>query len=73
MHIQQAVRRVPFAAEQEIANQLTKMQQMGVIKPTESLLSGISEKERWNTLRFCVDYWSLNSIICIHCREKLTS
>jgi len=42
MHIQQAVR---IAAKQETANQLNKMQQIGVIKPTESLSSGTSEKE----------------------------
>jgi len=40
----QAVRRVPFAVQQEIANQLAKMQQMGVIKPSESPWASPSEK-----------------------------
>jgi len=32
----QAVRRVPFGARQEIADQLAKMQHIGVIRPSES-------------------------------------
>jgi len=36
----QAVGRVPFAGRQEIANQLAKMQQMGVIITLEGMLDG---------------------------------
>ena len=33
----QAIRKIPFAARQEIAEQLKKMHKNGVIKPSESL------------------------------------
>ena len=46
----QAARRIPYAARQEIASQLKRMQLDGVIQPFEPL------SERDGSLRFCVDY-----------------
>ena len=60
----QAVRRVPFAARQEIEDQLAKMQKMNVIRssqiPWASLV--VLVRKRDGTLRFCVDYRGLNSM-----------
>ena len=59
----QPVRRVPFAARQEVASQLEKMQNNGVIKPSQSPWSSpvVLVRKRDGTLRFCVDYRFLNS------------
>ena len=50
----QAVRRIPFAARQEITDQLEKMQASGVIEPSESPWASpvvlVRKKDR--TLRF---------------------
>ena len=43
----QVVRRIPYAARQEITRQLMKMQLEGVIQPSESPWDSFSQKERW--------------------------
>ena len=60
----QLVRRTPFAARQEIANQLEGMQRSGVITPSKSPRSSLVVLVRkWDgTLQFCVDYRVLNSV-----------
>ena len=56
-----SVRRTPFAARQEIANQLERMQRSGVITPSKSPWSSDSSpivlvRKRDGTLQFCIDY-----------------
>ena len=60
----QAVRRIPFAARQEIVEQLEKMQRNGVIKPSESPWASpvVLVRKRDGSLRFCVDYRALNLV-----------
>ena len=60
----QAVRRIPFAARQEITDQLEKMQASGVIEPSESPWASpvVLVRKKDGTLRFCVDYRALNSV-----------
>ena len=62
--INQVARRVPFAARQEIAAQLSKMQEQGVIQPSKSPWASpvILVRKRDGSLRFCVDYRALNSV-----------
>ena len=60
----QTVRKVPFAAQQEITDQLAKMQEMNVIRPSQSPRASpvVLVRKRDGTLRFCVDYRGLNSV-----------
>ena len=60
----QAARRIPFAARQEIARQLEEMQKNNIIKPSKSPWASpvVLVKKRDGTLRFCVDYRTLNSV-----------
>ena len=60
----QAARRIPYGAHQEIAEQLERMQKIGVIKPSKSPWSSsvVLVRKRDGTLRFCVDYRVLNSV-----------
>ena len=60
----QAVRRIPYAARQEIANQLKKMQLGGVIQPSESPWASpvVLVRKRNDDLCFCVDYRWLNAV-----------
>ena len=62
--IKQAACRVPYAARQEIAAQLSKMQDGGVIQPSKSswVSPVVLVRKRDSSLRFCVDYRALNSI-----------
>ena len=62
--IKQAARRVPYAARQEIAAQLSKMQDGGVIQPSKSSWASpvVLVRKRDSSLRFCVDYRALNSV-----------
>ena len=62
--INQVARRVPFAARQEIAAQLSKMQEEGVIQPSKSPWASpvVLVRKRDGSLRFCVDYRALNSV-----------
>ena len=62
--IKQAARRVPYAVRQEIAAQLSKMQDGGVIQPSKSSWASpeVLVRKRDGSLRFCVDYRALNSV-----------
>ena len=62
--INQVARRVPFAARQEIAAQLSKMQEEGVIQPSKSPWASpvVLVRKRDGSLRFCIDYRALNSV-----------
>lgn len=62
--IRHPLRRTPFAAKQEIACQLHKMQSAGVIQPSNSPWASpvVLVKKRDNTYRFCVDYRYLNAV-----------
>ena len=60
------VRRVPFAIRQEIhvAQQLKKMQDMKVVKPSGSPWASpiVFVRKKDGTLRFCIDYRKLNPV-----------
>ena len=60
----QAPRRMPFAVQEEVARQLSKMQSSGVIEPSKSPWASpvVLVRKRNGTHRFCVDYWALNSV-----------
>ena len=60
----QAVRGVPFAVRQELARQLTQMQERGVIQPSSSPWASliVLVRKKDGTLRICVDYRYLNSV-----------
>jgi hypothetical protein len=60
----QAARRVPFAARQEIAKQLHKMQDQGVIEPSYSPWASpvVLVRKKDGSLRFCIDFRHLNSV-----------
>ena len=63
-HIMQVARIVSFAAGQETAAQLSKMQEEGVIQPLNSpWANSVVLVRKWDgSLRFCVDYRALNSV-----------
>jgi len=56
------VHRIPYAARQEIADQLNRMQNEGVIQPSESPWASpvVLVRKRDGNLRFCVDYRAMN-------------
>ena len=60
----QAARRIPYAARQEVVDQLERMQRIGVIRPSNSPWSSpvVLVRKRDGTLRFCIDYRVLNSV-----------
>ena len=60
----QPARQVPFAALKEIAMQLEKMQNAGVIQESQSLWASpvVLVRKRDGTLRFCVYYRNLNPV-----------
>ena len=62
--IKQAARRVPFAAQEEIAVQLSKMQEEGVIQASRSPWASpvVLVRKQDGSLRFCVDYKALNAV-----------
>ena len=55
---------MPFAAREEIARQLKKMQEMAVIQPSKSPWSSpvVLVRKKDGSHRFCVDYRRLNSV-----------
>ena len=59
----QPARRMPFAVRQEVARQLNKMQESGVIQPSSSPWASpvVLVKKKDGSHRFCVDYRELNS------------
>ena len=58
----QPVRRTPFAVRQEVTNQLSKMQSMGVIRPSCSPWASpvVLVRKKDGSLRLCIDYRHLN-------------
>jgi hypothetical protein len=60
----QPLRRMPFAARQEVAKQLDKMQRDGVIQPSQSPWASpvVLVQKKDGSHRFCVDYRGLNSV-----------
>jgi len=60
----QPARRIPFAVRREVATQLRKMQEGGVIKPSSSPWASpvVLVRKRDGSLRFCIDYRDLNSV-----------
>ena len=62
--VRQPLRRMPFAARQEVARQLESMQKEGVIQPSKSPWSCpvVLVRKKDGTHRFCVDYRGLNSV-----------
>ena len=60
----QPVRRVPFALRQELAKQLEKMQEEGVIQPSSSPWASaiVLVRKKDGGLRICADYRQLNSV-----------
>lgn len=62
--IKQHPRRVPFSVRREVARQVDKMLQEGVISPSESPWSSpvVMVRKKDGTHRFCVDYRKLNSV-----------
>ena len=62
--VTQPLRRMPFAARQEVARQLESMQKEGVIQPSKSPWSSpvVLVRKKDGTHRFCVDYRGLNSV-----------
>ena len=55
------LRRTPFAAREEIAEQLVKMQARGIIQPSTSPWASLVCKKD-GTLQFCIDYRALNAV-----------
>jgi len=53
-----AARRIPYAASQEVVEQLDRMQKTGVIMPSNSQWSSqvVLVRKRDGTVRFCVNY-----------------
>ena len=60
----QPVRRVPFAVRQEVAKQLRRMQEDGVIQPSSSPWASaiVLVRKKDGSLRICIDYHHLNSV-----------
>ena len=58
------VRRIPFAVRQEVACQLKKMQEAGVIKPSSSPWASpvVMVRKKDGSYRFCIDYRGLNQV-----------
>ena len=60
----QPPRRMPFTIRQEVARQLKRMQQNGVIQPSHSSWSSpvVMVRKKDGSHRFCVDYRGLNAV-----------
>ena len=60
----QPLRRTPFAARREVADQLRKMQSQGVIRPSSSPWASpvVLVRKKDGSLRFCIDYRNLNAV-----------
>ena len=55
---------MPFAVRQEVAQQLHKMQESGVVQPSSSLWSSpvVLVRKKDGTHRFYIDYRKLNAV-----------
>ena len=62
--VREPLRRTLFAAREEIAEQLVKMQARGIIQPFTSPWASpvILVRKKDGTLRFCIDYRALNAV-----------
>ena len=60
----QVVRRMPFVVRQEVAKQLKRMQEIGVIQPSKSPWASpvVMVRKKDGSYRFCIDYRELNSL-----------
>ena len=60
----QSARHIPFAAQQELAHLMERMQESRVIQPSESLWASpvVLVRKKDGSLRLCVDYRALNSV-----------
>jgi len=56
--------RVPFAVHNEVQCHLKLMEEMGVVQPSIGPWASpiVSVRKKYGTLRFCVDYRTLNSV-----------
>ena len=56
--------RLPFAAREEVARQIKKMEDAGVIRPSKSPWASpiVFVRKKDGTHRFCVDYRALNAV-----------
>ena len=70
--------RMPFAVRQEVAKQLQRMQEGGVIELSDSPWSNpvVMVRKKDGSLSFCVDYRELNRVTrkdtYTHCHELTT-
>ena len=62
--IRQPIRRMPLPVRSEVARQLHKMQERGVIQPSASPWASpvVLVRKKDGTHRFCVDYRRLNAV-----------
>lgn len=62
--VRQPLRRTPFAARQEVAEQLVKMQSQGIIRSSTSPWASpvVLVRKKDGSLWFCVDYRGLNAV-----------
>ena len=60
----QSVRRTPFAVREEVAEQLRRMQEQGVIQPSCSPWASpvVLVRKKDGSLHFCIDYRGLNTV-----------